>query len=97
MIPTKPVKSQYKYLIISKSCKGRDITNIDRYRITSSVILLKISKFISIDICIDFQLSAHVFATVFGQWAATCTGDYCTEVVAHAPGGLAFKAVRSYR
>ena len=35
-IPTKSVKSQYKY------------------RIISSGILLKISKFISIDICIDF-------------------------------------------
>ena len=28
-IPTKPVKSRYKYRIISKSCKGHDFTNID--------------------------------------------------------------------
>ena len=59
MIPTKPVKSRYKYRIISKSCNGRDFTNIDRYRIISSVILTKFTKIISIDICIDFLLSAH--------------------------------------
>ena len=50
--PTKPVKSQYKYRIISNSCKGRDFTNIDRCRIISSVILTKFSKIISIDILI---------------------------------------------
>ena len=36
-IPTKPVKSQYKY------------------RIISSVILIKKPKIISVDICIDFN------------------------------------------
>ena len=56
----KPVKSLYKYRIISKSCRGHDFTNIDRYRIISSVILVKFLKFISIDICIDFQLNAHI-------------------------------------
>ena len=55
----KPVKSLYKYRIISKSCKGSDFTNIDRCRIISSVILSKFPKIISIDICIDFWLSAH--------------------------------------
>ena len=61
----KSVKSQYKYRIISKSCKGRDFTNIDRYRIISSVILLKISKIISIDICIDFRLNDNKIYSVF--------------------------------
>ena len=27
------------------------------------------------------------------SWAATCTGDYCTEVAAHAPGGLPYRQV----
>ena len=51
----KPVIGRYKYRIISKSCRRHDFTNIDRYRIISSVILGKSLKFISIDICIDFQ------------------------------------------
>ena len=57
----KPVKSLYKYRIISKSCKGSDFTNIDRCRIISSVILVKISNIITTDICIDFQLNARIF------------------------------------
>ena len=57
----KPVKSRYKYRIISKSCKGSDFTNIDRCRIISSVILVKILNIITTDICIDFQLNAHSF------------------------------------
>ena len=54
----KPVKSRYKYRIISKSCKG-----IYKYRcrIISSVILVKILNIITTDICIDFQLNAHIF------------------------------------
>ena len=57
----KPVKSLYKYRIISKSCKGSDFTNIDRCRIISSVILVKILNIITTDICIDFQLNARIF------------------------------------
>ena len=57
----KPVKSLYKYRIISKSCKGSDFINIDRCRIISSVILVKILNIITTDICIDFQLNAHSF------------------------------------
>ena len=53
----KTCKSRYKYRIISKSCKGHDFTNIDRYRIISCAILTQFSKIISIDICIEFQFS----------------------------------------
>ena len=42
-IPTKSVKSRYKY------------------RIISSVILVKILNIITTDICIDFQLNARIF------------------------------------
>ena len=61
----KPIKSRYKYRIISKSCRGHDFTNIDRYRIKSSVILGKFLKFISIDICIEFQLYSCPYSAMF--------------------------------
>lgn len=57
----KTIKSRYKYRIISKSCRRPDFTNIDSYRIITSVILVKILNIITADICIDFQLNARIF------------------------------------
>ena len=65
----KPIKSRYKYRIISKSCRRYYFTNIDRCRIISSAILGKFLKFISIDICIciciEFQLYSCPYSTMF--------------------------------
>ena len=51
-ISIKPVKVDTNIVLYQNLVKDT-ILNIDRYRIISSVILVKFSKIISTDICID--------------------------------------------